>query len=250
MAFYQGYFDESGKHQTHRVVSFSGVVDCDWEQFARGWNAKLADFQIPYLHLSKHSLKATDKQLAMFKAFIGVIKRTIHKGFAYSVDVPAFDGLHKSVRRELGGDAHYLAFSTTLLGVVDYASKLPYPAVAVVCDDDPSKVCESYKWFNRFRQDAARPQNRDVLRSIAFADDKYYPQLQAADLLSWVTRAEASHRFFGEPFRLRALFEEFNRATDDCIFSMQSAFWSSAYMEEISKGIRENQRLRDKRKKK
>ena len=191
MAFLRGYFDESGKQGQSKIVTFCGFVEADWVPFEIEWRYLLRRYKIPALHLSKDPLKATASQLAMYRHFTQVITRTVEHGFSTAIDVAGFDSLHKSVRNSLGDDSHYLAFSHVVLNVAKYASALPDPTVALVCDDDEHKACKTYEMYRQYR--GRNHQSRKILESIAFADDDYYPQLQAADLFAWVSRAEALH---------------------------------------------------------
>ena len=44
MAFLRGYFDESGKHEEQRAVSFAGLVCEDWHPFLNEWAYLQLDF--------------------------------------------------------------------------------------------------------------------------------------------------------------------------------------------------------------
>jgi hypothetical protein len=232
MAYFTGYFDESGKFQQHEIVSFCGFLDSNWADFEDNWNYLLRKHRIPYLHLSKRVLKATTKELRMYGEFIQTIKRYVEHGFAYAVDVTAFNSLHRAIKRFAKDDPHYWAFHGVLRDVIKYASALPNPSVAVVCDDEPSKACQCYTMFDRMRQDVKQPENRRVLKSIAFADDEFYPQLQAADLFSWVSRAEAMYRFRKATFPLRDLYREFVIA-DETKIQFTSPFWDAEHLKEV-----------------
>ena len=139
MAFFKGYFDESGKHQNDSIVSFCGFVESDWEPFENEWRYLLRRHKMAELHVSKASLKAGSAQLKIYSQFIQAIKKTVEKGFAICVDVAAFNAAGKAVRSEYRNDAHFLAFSAALRDVVKYVSVLPNPQVSLICDDEPSK---------------------------------------------------------------------------------------------------------------
>jgi len=234
MAFLRGYFDESGKHEKHKAVSFAGLVCEDWHPFLNEWAYLQRRYKISNLHISKDKLKATAKQIKMYRHFIQVINRTVDKGFAVVVDVAGFSAIHKSVRSQLGDDAHYMAFSTVTLDLVRYAQPNLNPTVAMTCDDDENKACDIYLLYKRYQQ--RNINSRKTLKSIAFADSSYYPQLQAADLFCWVLRAEAMHRFFAEEFSLRELYSEFNIQSADKRIDYVTGFWSKEHLEEFATG--------------
>jgi hypothetical protein len=116
---------------------------------------------------------------------------------------------------------------------VKYAAVLPNPSVAVICDDDPAKACECYKMFDRLRQNTKQPENRRVLKSIAFAEDDFYPQLQAADLFSWVGRAESLYRFCGENYSLRDLYREFELKGPETKIDFKTSFFGGEHLKEL-----------------
>ena len=234
MAFLTGYFDESGKREQNSVVSFCGLVNSDWGEFDREWNSLLRRKGLSALHIAKDALKATPTQVALYQQFIQVILRTVEQAFAVAVDVKAFDGMHRAVKSALGDDPHYMAIATVLLDVIKYATVLPESlTMDVICDEDENKACGMYEAYRKYRN--RNPESRNVLKSVAFADDSHYPQLQAADLFSWVTRAEAEHRFFGKPFGLRDLYREFNLKIPTRIVGIQSAFWDQSFIKQFEK---------------
>jgi len=222
MAFLTGYFDESGKHDKTRIVSFCGLVNADWSGFEAEWAALLRRYQMPALHVG--AKRVSSDELDMYRRFIQVILRTVEHGFAIAVDGETFAST-TTLHGAFTNDPHYAAFSTVLLDLTKFASVLPEPSIALVCDDDPKKACDIYGLFSRYRQ--RNVESWKVLRSIAFADDRFYMQLQAADLFAWVTRFEAAHRFCGEPFTLRELHSEFNLQFPARVFQPTSGFWDA-----------------------
>jgi hypothetical protein len=115
MAFLHGYFDESGKYEQNRIVSFCGFATSPplWDLFEPEWEYLLRRYNISSLHLSKDSLKATPSALRMYSQFIQTIKKTIEKGFGISVHVPAFASMHKVAKRAFRDDPHYFLQSCT-----------------------------------------------------------------------------------------------------------------------------------------
>jgi hypothetical protein len=244
MAFIQAFFDESGKYQQNKVVSFCGFADSDWGRFQDEWLYLLRHHRIPHLHLSKDDLKATASRMKMYERFMRVIKTTVAKGFGIAVHVPAFMAMHRVARASLRNDPHYMAFYTVLRDVVKYASILPDPTVSIVCDDEPSKACECYKQYDVMRQNIEQSENRKVLKSIAFADAKYYIQLQAADLYSWVCRAESLYQFFGDNYSLRELLPHFSAVAPEFKLEASPAFWSEQNLKDYEKGCLADKTLR------
>ncbi len=227
MGFFTAYFDESGKHQKEKVVSFCGLLETDWIPFEDEWGYLLRKHKISDLHFSKDPLRATAKQLDVYRPFVHAIAKHVEHGFGFAVDVAAFNATHKAVRTFYRNDPHYLVFQAAVREVVKYVSSQPDPIVSIVCDDDSQKACECYKSFDVMRQNTKQPENRQILRSISFADAKFFKQLQAADLFSWVCRAEALYRYSGKDYSLRELWREFNMTFTDRRIVYSSGFWDA-----------------------
>jgi hypothetical protein len=85
MTFLTGYFDESGKRQTHKIVSFCGFVDSNWSNFLDEWGYLLRRNRISCLHLSKSSLKATATVIEKYRPFVQAIKKHVEMGFGVAV---------------------------------------------------------------------------------------------------------------------------------------------------------------------
>lgn len=236
MGFFQGYFDESGKHDKANVtvVSFCGFVDSDWSALEAQWNYLLRRYRLAELHIGKRDLDANAETIRIYRSFVHAIKQHVEHGFAVAVDVKGFKSARKMFREHYRDDPHYLAFYTVIRDVVKHVGCEPDPSVAVICDDEPSKACECYKMFDVMRQNNKQPENRRVLKSIAFADSSFYVQLQAADLFSWITRAEAMKKFFGIEYSLRELFTELQMSAREFKLDITSAFWDEVHMQNFT----------------
>ena len=195
-----------------------------------------AYLQTAGLHLSKEKLKTTKTQLQMYREFVRIIRYTMETWICLRcLDVPSFFDLHRAVKSELGNDPHYLVFSTIHNQPNEISSAAAQPTISITCDDDPEKACECYRLYRQAKQRDAKPTR--ALTSIAFADDRYYPQLQAADLSSWVTRAEGLHRYHRQDYTLRELFAEFSVRDSDTRLRIHSPFWDRDSLEDFGKRI-------------
>jgi len=129
-----GYFDESGKFQDHRVISFCGLADDEdqWDRLNEEWVHLLRSNGIASLHMSegllnfKRGLSAKspalgkDARIKVLVKFIRAIKK--HIGFAVpvAVDADAFMNLPQHYRDALGQDPHYFAFEAAMAAMVGY----------------------------------------------------------------------------------------------------------------------------------
>lgn len=240
MAFFQAFFDESGKFQSQKVISFAGFIasQSGWGAFDDEWRYWLRNRKLSWLHVSKDNLKATATFIKQCRPFVDVIKKHLDCGFAMAVDVKAFEKAHKLVRKHFRQDPHYLVFNVVLRDVIKHVSEFPEPGVSIICDDEPSKACECYKMYDVMRQNTGQPDNR-VMKSISFGDAKFYYALQAADLFAWVARAESLYRFFGEEFSLRELYQEFLTPGPGTKIKYMSGFWNEDCLLQIGSGLRE-----------
>jgi len=99
-------------------------------------------------------------------------------------------------------DPYYLAFARAMLAIADYAQA--HDVVSVICDHDEETAWNCYRHYRGVRK--ASDKVREKTASISFADDKYFPALQAADLVAFLTRLEAREQFYRIPNEFVSLF--------------------------------------------
>jgi hypothetical protein len=214
-----GYFDESGKFKDHRVVSFCGVVVSFGQigSFDKEWNAWLRQFGMPHLSMKqalrckrplgpKYACTELKDRVAALQNFANVIVKHTEVLVCVAVDVRAFQRLNPETKRLLGKDPHYTAFSRS---ISEMAQCIPSDRRgSIICDDEEKFAIQCYKLYARLKN-TSRP-NWERFDSISFADDTAYPCLQAADMLSSLTRLEAQRQFLGVPYDYQQLTEYFN----------------------------------------
>ena len=72
------------------------------------------------------------------------------------------------------------------------------------------------------------------MKSLTFADSKFYCALQAADLASWVARAESRYRFFNEDYGLRELYAELTVPMLESKIDWRSSLWSAEHLRDFN----------------
>jgi hypothetical protein len=206
MAVLYGYFDESGKAHQHKVVVFSGFVTTYdwWESLGDEWKRLLRQYNLPALHF-----KSEKKRTSMLKKFIDVIRTQVEYGVTVAVKVDAFDALPVALKKEIGGDAHYLAFKSVVFAIVNRMAMEPGSTINFTCDEDEATTLKCYKWYKQIKSQEATM--RSKLVSFCVADDEHFPQLQAADVFAALTRAEAERQLLGVTSEMQTLFEHLNR---------------------------------------
>jgi hypothetical protein len=248
MAFLVAFFDESGKWKDHKVISFCGLAaDNDhWETFHSEWTYALRHNGIKKLHISEGQLKfhrplspkrpalGKEARLQVLRQFVSIIKTHLEYGIAFTLDVAAFNELGSAQRRKLENDPHLLVFKSAVVDLREYVAQTQ-STVGMICDDEERYSIECYRLFSKLRtQD---PSIRKTIVSFGFADDEYFTQLQAADLLAYVSRCEAAQRFTGRDFEAQETYREFTRGDASMRLKLSGYFWNKEAMEAHAKGM-------------
>ena len=218
MAVIYAYFDESGKHKDHPVVSFSGVCGTESriKQFEVAWNALLrqhglSDFKMTKALQSHRQFsdlipkQTPQERVEALKPFADCICDNLELGLMQAWDVQGFNALSKDTKAKLGAvdDPYYLGFNRGVLGLVDYVQE--DDRISLICDDDAETAWDCYLHYCGMRR--ANDDVRKKTIALSFADDKYFPALQGADFVAALNRLEAERRFYGFSYLYRDLEE-------------------------------------------
>jgi hypothetical protein len=249
VAIIAAYFDESGKKNDHPVVTFCGVCaalpkvrlfDSDWESLLRNYGLD----ELHMVSAANHSIPLSAKipnqtlpeRIEALKPSADCINKHLELGLLQAWDVKGFNSLSKPAKKGLGdpNDPYYSAFARGLVELADYVQE--DDRISLVCDDDAETAWDCYKHYRGIRQVEEKIRKKTI--SLSFADDKYFPGLQAADMVAWLTRREARLKFYGDRFPMRALFEHMvvpqrpgqmqwlrMFATEDTIKGLSDADW-------------------------
>lgn len=234
------YFDESGKFKDHDIVAFCGLVSPpeDWYALQVEWDSLLHRNGITHLHMSGGTLNfrlslsakrpalGKKERIAVIRQFVLAIKRHIELGIAIAVDVQGYKSLPPNFKSEIGGeDPYYWVFSCAMAAVLDHLNGIPGSKVNIVCDDEEQYFVQCYKLLNKFK--LREPVLKNKFVAICAGDDREFPQLQAADLLAYLTRTEAGYLFFDKPYDFRELSQEFSthHPGEKMVFSPHGVMW-------------------------
>jgi Protein of unknown function (DUF3800) len=219
MAIFCAYFDESGKHKDHPVVTFTGV--CAWpakiQLFDDAWNALLNQYGLRSLHMKAASRlskklcekmpgnQTADQRIEALKPFADCINKHLEVGLIQAWDVKGFNAMSKDARAKLGNveDPYFLAFARGVSELVEYVRE--EDRIALICDDDRDTAWDGYRHYRGIK--AADEEIRKKTISLGFADDDYFPALQAADMAGFLARHEARRYFYGIPATFSKLFD-------------------------------------------
>lgn len=208
MAILYAYFDESGKKGDHRVVAFAGMCATEKriEIFDEEWQGLLRTYGWKTLHMKElmrrrkfsHRIDAnTPRERAdALKPFADCINEHLQFGMVMAMDVNGFNNLPKGTRAGLGNpkDPNYVAFARGMMEIVKFCKA--DDRIAIVCDHDNETAPGFWSHYQGIRR--AYEPLRNLTVSISFADDDYFPSLQAADMVAYLARLEAKRQWFGE----------------------------------------------------
>ena len=88
-------------------------------------------------------------------------------------------------------------------GHIDYVHE--DDRVALICDGDRSTAWDCYRHYRGIKD--ADIEIRKKIVSLGFANDEYFPALQAADMLAYLSRLEAKRRFYRDHYTFPRLFD-------------------------------------------
>jgi hypothetical protein len=213
------FCDEGGKYQTGPVVSFAGVAvsPSRLETFNNDWNSLLRSYDLESIHMrvladvySAHGPKfprdqTVDQRIEALLPFADCINKHLEIGLIETWDVAGHVALPVAAKARIGGsdDPHYLAFVRGILQIVEHLDA--DDRINVICDDDLVKAWDCYLHYRAVC--AAMPELRKKFASLSFARDENFPALQAADMVAFLSRLEASNRFHGKVNEWLRLFE-------------------------------------------
>lgn len=226
MAIIHGYFDESGKQADHPVVTFTGVCvsQSRLKEFDDAWNVLLRQYGLKALHMAKASRlpenngplmprhQTFDQRIDLLLPFAECMRKHLEMGLIQAYDVRGFKSISPAAKVGIGdpSDPYYLAFLRGLVEFVDYIHD--DDRIALICDDDEATALGCYSHYRGVRR-AYEPVRRKLV-SLSFANDEYFPALQAADMLAFLSRLEAKKMFYSDYNPFRRLFYELTKSSN------------------------------------
>jgi hypothetical protein len=219
MVIHDIYCDESGKHSDHPVVTFSGVCVAQpkLQQFDDALKELLRRYELRSLHMARVSRlsekhgslmprgQSAEERMNALIPFADCINDKLELGLLQAWDVEGFNSLSKSAKHGFGSpnDPYFIAFTRGLLEAVDYVHE--DHRLSLICDHDIETAWDSYRHYKGVRNAHEKVRKKTV--AITFADDEYFPALQAADMVAFLSRLEAKSRFYGDRYDFRRLFD-------------------------------------------
>ena len=149
--------------------------------------------------------QTADERMKALEPFADCINEHMEVGMIQAWDVQGFHAMSKTARKKLGSvdDPYFLAFVRGIAELIDYIQV--DERLALVCDDDRSTAWDCYRHYRGIK--AADDEVRTKVVSLGFADHDYFPALQAAEMVAYLSRLEAKHNFYRIPYSFPKLFD-------------------------------------------
>jgi hypothetical protein len=216
---YHLYCDESGKHQDHPTIAFSGVcaTPSRLHFFEDDWRKLLRSYEISSLHMTTASRlreacgpkmpagQTIDERIEALLPFADCVNQHLEIGLIQAWDVQGYNSLSLEAKKLLGGshDPYFLAF---IRGMAELAERVNEDdRISVICDDDIQTAWNSYLHYRSVGKADWKIQKKMV--ALTFANDRYFPGLQAADMVAFLARHEAVRKFYGIANSFQKLFD-------------------------------------------
>jgi hypothetical protein len=206
MAVLQAYFDESGKQSDHPLIAVGCVFGPSRkiEKFNDDWTALLRQYDLSDFHMVRAReffrtwgnvpKQTIEERIELIKPFADCIGENLELGLIQAWDVKGFKAIPDAFKAKIGNirDPYYLAFVRALLELIDYLQD--GDVLSLICDYDIETAWDCYRHYQGVRK--AHEEVRKKTVSISFANDKFFPALQAADMVASLTRHEARDQFY------------------------------------------------------
>ena len=200
------YLDDSESLNGDGLVCIAGYAayDDNWQRFSEEWVKLLRRHNLPpetaakYLHTADFLSGEAKcyrplgfdgpRRVEIVKEFIAVIRRHIDFGLGVAVDSRAYKQAMDKTEKKKRLPQRAFCFGRAVHMLMNAPQLLPDgETISIVCDDGSSAM-HMYGAFKKLRERNSTLKNR--LGSLAFADDRFFQPLQAADLLACVTLRE------------------------------------------------------------
>jgi Protein of unknown function (DUF3800) len=240
---HQFYCDESGKYQKDPLTAFCGMcaIESRIREFDEEWRALLLHFELDALHMKKLSRTHEDcgarfpkgqtipEKIELLKPFADCINKYMQIGLIQAWDVKGYNALKMDAKKLLGGshDPYFLTFIRGMLELIDHVPE--QDRIALICDDDLNNAWVAYLHYRAVGKAEGKIQQRMV--AITFANDVYFPALQAADMLAFLTRQEGAEKFYGHANSWKPLYKYLVTEPEPSKDSMR---WYGSYQDEAS----------------
>jgi len=248
MAILHSFFDESGKFQDHRVVAFCGfgASPSQLMEFDKQWENQLRRTGMEALHWVKARRygkalsrkigpQTLEERIADLKPFADCINDYLGVGVALSFEVHGYTSFAPQSKQLLGGSDNpfYMQFLRTVMLLVDYAK--PEEHISMMCDENEETAWNCYLLYRKVKE--VDPTAGRRLVALTFANDVYFPALQAADMLSFLCREQALGQFYGIDYEYHEFFRYLTKPRGSSSLEWRVAFKNEKDLKKLDKSL-------------
>jgi hypothetical protein len=117
--------------------------------------------------------------------------------------------------------------------LIDFAKR--EENISMICDEDEETAWNCYRLYRRVKE--LEPNAGKKLASLTFANDVYYPALQAADMLSFLCREQARLQWQGVSYEYQEFFQYLTNERDTSSLEWQVAFKSNKDLKKLEASL-------------
>jgi hypothetical protein len=251
MDILHAFFDESGKFKDHRIVAFCGfgASESQLKDFNKQWKNQLRRCGMETLHWVKArrngkplgnniGIQSLKDRINDLKPFADCINDYLGLGVACVFEVSGYTSFAQSSKNLLGGSDNpfYIQFLRTVLILEEFAKR--EDAISLTCDEDEETAWNCYGLYRRVKD--IHPAAGKRLAEISFADDRFFPALQAADMLSFLCREEAKLQWDNELYDYCEFFRYLTDPRGTSNVQWRVAFKTSKDLQKLEKSLIKN----------
>ena len=207
MGVYRIYMDESGKfeNQNCEYISMCGYVghSSEWERIELEWNNCLFRWQVPPIHMAKIMHPEDDREWKKIKQdwgrswevkrdhmlleFANLMQRSNAACVGAVVDAAHFRSLPDSPLKKSYETPLKFAFHEVVMRGIEKTEVIDrYSPISLVIDDDRDTAHNCHFLLNALK--IGFPKVRERISGICFVNDRFYPGVQAADMIAYESR--------------------------------------------------------------
>ena len=201
---YTAYLDESGTHEGSEIVSVAGFVAAalDWERLSADWQTTLADYGLEYFHMADFESRQGPYAAwtracreGCLNRLLDTIFEHVSQSIACIIPKRSFD-LTMSARAKLWcGDAYGLAALGCWRTLCNTAKDPRLDGVLAVTMESGALGRHAIGNIHAEGSKVADWRSANPIRSLAFEDKRYFPPLQAADIMAYELYKQGLRQF-------------------------------------------------------
>lgn len=195
MALLSAYLDDSGTHRGSKMVVLAGMLadQSAWERLTDGWQSVLAEYELPFFHMSKWSNRARpfdtwtdDQRRDCLNRLLILIQSCVAKSVGVGIPNALFESCTTESDRSYWGGPYGLAAYLLLTDMADSVQALSVERSSVRCILE-SGTLGSTQILAIYQKLRASNGNgwRWIVDSLSFEDKRQFLPLQAADVLAY-----------------------------------------------------------------